>query len=237
MYKKWILNADSVAQAILALKGSLRFPTLTIPNGVGILKRHQKKLYGSAINFAAPVAASDCGRYNPPGGKIGVWYASDSALTAAAEAYGRLLANHGPISYPESVLTQHYMCSIDVVRPVEVVDVVALCQLLHIPLDSLENEDYTFPQWLMAFLHMHFANDVEGIAYTSRHYRYKRCYAFWERPGYKLAFADTLNGMVPYISYVETDAGMFPQWWNKTTMTGEEMFEKLLGFEITAEPM
>lgn len=237
MTNKWIFSPAHVAQGILALKSSPRFPTLSIPVGVDVLKRHQKKLYGSAINFAAPLARSNCGRYNPPGGKIGVWYASDSALTAAAEAYGRLLANHGPISYPESVLAQHYMCSIDVVRPVEVVDVVTLCQLLHIPLDSLENEDYTFPQWLMAFLHTHFANDLDGIAYTSRHNRYKRCYAFWERPGYQLAFADTLNGMVPYVSYLETDSGMFPQWWRKTTMSGEEMFETLLGFEITAEPM
>ena len=53
MYKKWILNADSVAQAILALKGSLRFPTLTIPIGVGILKRHQKKGWLSALSLAA----------------------------------------------------------------------------------------------------------------------------------------------------------------------------------------
>lgn len=237
MTNKWIFSPTHVAQGILALKSSPRFPTLSIPVGVDVLKRHQKKLYGSAINFAAPLARSNCGRYNPPGGKIGVRYASDSALTAAAEAYGRLLANHGPISYPESVLAQHYMCSIDVVRPVEVVDVVTLCQLLHIPLDSLENEDYTFPQWLMAFLHTHFANDLDGIAYTSRHNRYKRCYAFWERPGHQLAFADTLNGMVPYVSYLETDSGMFPQWWRKTTMSGEEMFETLLGFEITSEPM
>lgn len=237
MTKKWIFNPNHVAQAILALQGSLRFPTLAIQVGVAVLKRHQKKLYSSAINFAAPVAVSECGRYNPPGGKIGVWYASDSALTAAAEAYGRVLVNQGPISYPESVLAQHYMCSIDAVRPVKVIDVVTLCQQLHIPLDSLENEDYTFPQWLMGFLHMHFANDLDGITYTSRHNRYKRCYAFWERPGYPPAFADTLNGMVPYVSYLETDSDMFPQWWNKTTMSGEEMFETLLGFEITAEPM
>ncbi|MGE9627386.1 RES family NAD+ phosphorylase, partial [Escherichia coli] len=68
---------------------------------------------------------------------MAVWYASDSALTAAAEAYGRLLHLEGTISYPESVLSQHYMCSVDVMRPVKVIDVVALCELLHIPLDSL----------------------------------------------------------------------------------------------------
>nr|VXZ81510.1 RES domain [Klebsiella pneumoniae] len=109
---------------------------------------------------------------------MAVWYASDSALTAAAEAYGRLFHLKGTISYPESVLSQHYMCSVDVARTVKVIDVVALCELLHIPLDSLENEDYTFPQWLMEHLYTHFGRDYDGIAYTSRHKRYKRCYAF-----------------------------------------------------------
>ncbi|HCC0888808.1 TPA: RES family NAD+ phosphorylase [Salmonella enterica] len=233
---KWIFDENKVAQGILALKGTVRFPVLTIQSGTDVLKRHQKKLYSSAINFGAPVEDEDCGRYNPLGGRIAVLYASDSSLTAAAEAYGRLLHLTGQIAYPESVLSQHYMCSIDVVRTVVVIDVVGLCQLLHIPLDSLENEDYRFTQWLMEFLHTHFGNDFDGIAYTSRHNRYKRCYAFWECPTSQPAFADTPAGMVPYASYHETDTGIFPKGWNKTSMSGEEMFEELLGFEITSEP-
>ena len=172
-----------------------------------------------------------------PGGSVAVWYASDSALTAAAEAYGRLYHLKGTKSYPESVLSQHYMCSVDVMKTVKVIDVVALCELLHIPLDSLENEDYTFTQWLMEHLYTHFGRDYDGIAYTSRHKRYKRCYAFWERPGITPAFTDTPQGMAPYASYVETDKGMFPKWWHKGMMSGEEMFEELPGFEITPEPM
>lgn len=168
---------------------------------------------------------------------MAVWYASDSALTAAAEAYGRLFHLKGTISYPESVLSQHYMCSVDVIRTVKVIDIVALCELLHIPLDSLESEDYTFTQWLMEYLYTHHGNDYDGIAYTSRHKRYKHCYAFWKRPNSTPAFADTPYGMVPYASYRETDTGMFPEWWHKGVMSGEEMFEELLGFEITPEPM
>jgi len=233
---KWMFNENQVAQGILALKRTARIPSEMIRSGTGVLKRHQMKRYASAINFSAPVEWSKCGRYNPPGGSVSVWYASDSSLTAAAEAYGRLFHLTGTIRYPESVLWQHFMCSIDVTRTVEVIDVVSLCQRLHIPLDSLENEDYTFPQWLMAFLHTHFASDYDGIAYSGRHVRYKHCYAFWERPGMLPAFADTPGGMVPYARYQETDSGIFPAWWNKTTMSGEDMFEELLGFEITAEP-
>ncbi|WP_099074376.1 RES family NAD+ phosphorylase [Proteus alimentorum] len=234
---KWKFNETIVAQGIGAQKKSGRIPEIDIQQGSGLLKRHQRKLYESAINFSAPIKKDDCGRYNPPGGSVAVWYASDSALTAAAEAYGRLFHRQRTISYPESVLSQHYMCSVDVVRTVKVIDVVELCELLHIPLDSLENEDYTFTQWLMEHLYTHFKSDYDGIAYTSRHKRYKRCYAFWERPDSTPAFTDTPQGMVPYASYVETDKGMFPKGWNKGTMSGEEIFEELLGFEITLEPM
>lgn len=234
---KWTFDKTVVAQGIAAQNNSGRIPAIDIQQGPGLLKRHQRKLYKSAINFSAPIEKDDCGRYNPPGGSVAVWYASDSALTAAAEAYGRLFHLKGKISYPESVLSQHYMCSVDVARTVTVIDVVALCELLHIPLDSLENEDYTFPQWLMEHLYTHFGRDYDGIAYTSRHKRYKRCYAFWERPGSTPAFTDTPQGMWPYASYVETDEGMFPKGWYKGTMSGEEMFEELLGFEITPEPM
>ncbi|EGZ8564984.1 RES domain-containing protein, partial [Escherichia coli] len=45
------------------------------------------------------------------------------------------------------------------------------------------------------------------------------------------------QGMVPYASYIENDEGIFPKGWHKGTMSGEEMFEELLGFEITPEPM
>ena len=234
---KWIFDEAVVAKGIAAQKKSGRIPAMNIQQGPGLLKRHQRKLYKSAINFSAPIDIDDCGRYNPPGGSVAVWYASDSALTAAAEAYGRLLHLKGIISYPESVLAQHYMCSVDVIRAVRVIDVVALCELLHIPLDSLENEDYTFTQWLMEHLYTHFGRDYDGIAYTSRHKRYKHCYAFWERLKPVPAFADTPHGMVPYASYRETDTGMFPEWWHKRTMSGEEMFEELLGFEITPEPL
>ena len=234
---KWTFDKTVVAQGIAAQNKSGRIPVIDLHQGTGLLKRHQRKLYESTINFSAPIEKVDCGRYNPPGGSVAVWYASDSALTAAAEAYGRLFHLEGTISYPESVLSQHYMCSVDVVRTVKVIDVVKLCESLHIPLDSLENEDYTFPQWLMEHLHKHFGSDYDGIAYTSRHKRYKRCYAFWERPGSTPAFTDTPYGMVPYIRYVETDNGMFPKGWHKGTMSGEEMFEELLGFEITPEPM
>lgn len=233
---KWTFDKKVVAQGIDVQHKAGRIPVIDIQPGSGLLKRHQRKLYESAINFSAPKEKEDCGRYNPPGGRVAVWYASDSALTAAAEAYGRLFHLKGTISYPEAVLSQHYMCSVDVVRTVKVIDVVELCELLHIPLDSLENEDYTFPQWLMEHLHTHFGSDYDGIAYTSRHKRYKRCYAFWERPGSTPAFTDTPHGMEPYFSYEETDKGMFPKGWHKVTMSGEEMFEVLLGFEITPEP-
>lgn len=234
---KWTFEKNIVAQGIAAKNKSGRIPSIDIQPGSGLLKRHQRALYESAINFRAPIEENECGRYNPPGGCVAVWYASDSALTAAAEAYGRLLHLEGTISYPESVLSQHYMCSVDVMRPVKVIDVVALCELLHIPLDSLENEDYTFTQWLMEHLYTHFGRDYDGIAYTSRHKRYKRCYAFWERPDSTPAFTDTPQGMVPYASYIENDEGIFPKGWHKGTMSGEEMFEELLGFEITPEPM
>jgi len=234
---KWKFDKTFVAQGIAAQQQSGRIPAIDIQQGSGLLKRHQRKLYKSAINFSAPMGKDDCGRYNPLGGSVAVWYASDSALTAAAEAYGRLFHLKGAISYPESVLSQHYMCSVDVVRTVKVIDAVALCELLHIPLDSLENEDYTFPQWLMEHLYTHFGSDYDGIAYTSRHKRYKRCYAFWERQGSTSAFADTPQGIEPYASYLDTDEGMFPEGWHKEMISGEEMFEELLGFEITPEPM
>ncbi|MCA6984005.1 RES family NAD+ phosphorylase [Pectobacterium brasiliense] len=163
---KWTFDKTVVAQGIAAQNNSGRIPAINIQQGPDLLKRHQRKLYKSAINFSAPIEKDDCGRYNPLGGSVAVWYASDSALTAAAEAYGRLFHLKGTISYPESVLSQHYMCSVDVVRTVKVIDVVALCELLHIPLDSLENEDYTFPQWLMEHLYTHFGRDYDGIAYT-----------------------------------------------------------------------
>lgn len=233
---KWILNKFHVAQGIQALADTARIPELTIQEGKNVLKRHQKKRYQSAIIFGAPKNALDCGRYNPPGGKMGVLYAADSALTAAAEAYGRLLHQNGQIGFPLSVLKQHYMCSIDVVRTVKVIDVVVLCELLHIPLDSLESEDYRFTQWLMEYVYTHFGSEYDGIAYTSRHKRYKRCYAFWESPGHKTAFADTHNGMMPYTSYRETDTGMFPAGSGITSMTGEEMFEELLNFRIIDLP-
>lgn len=233
---KWNFIESHVEQGIQALVGKNRIPELEIQKGPDVLKRHQKKLYPSAVVFGAPIKPLDCGRYNPPGGNIGVLYAADSSLTAAAEAYGRMLHQNGQINYPAAVLGQHFMCSIDVVRTVKVIDVMALCELLHIPLDSLENEDYTFTQWLMEYLYTQFGNEYDGIAYTSRHKRYKRCYAFWERPGLKAAFADTRGGMTPYASYRETDKGMFPEWWKKTTMTGEEMFEELLNFRIIDLP-
>jgi hypothetical protein len=72
---------------------------------------------------------------------IPIWYAADSSLTAMAESYGRLLHIQGTTSFPESVLDQHYICSVDILRFVKVIDVVGLCEVLHIPLDSLENED------------------------------------------------------------------------------------------------
>lgn len=234
---KWTFDKTVVAQGIVALNDSGRIPAIDIQPASGLLKRHQRMWYESAINFSAPVGKDECGRYNPPGGSVAVWYAADSALTAAAEAYGRLFHLKGTISYPESVLSQHYMCSVDVVRAVNVIDVVTLCESLHIPLDSLENEDYTFTHWLLEHLYTHYGHDYDGIAYTSRHKRYKRCYAFWQRQGRTPAFTDTPQGMWPYASYVETDEGMFPKGWHKETMSGEEMFEELLGFEITPEPM
>lgn len=234
--KKWKFNKSHVEQGIQALAGTERFPELTIQAGSDVLKRHQKKKYSSAIVFGAPSNPLDCGRYNPPGVNLGVLYAADSSLTASAEAYGRMLHQNGQIDYPAAVLSQHFMCSIDVVRTVKVIDVVELCELLHIPLDSLENEDYTFTQWLMQYLNTHFGNEYDGIAYTSRHRRYKRCYAFWERPGLPAAFVDTPDGMKAYASYQETDKGIFPEWWRKSTMTGEEMFEELLNFRIIYLP-
>lgn len=234
---KWIFDEAVIANGIAAQKKSERIPAIDILQGPDRLKRHQGKLYKSAINFSAPIEKDVCGRYNPPGGNVAIWYAADSALTAAAEAYGRLFHLKGTIYYPESVLSQHYMCSVDITRAVKVIDVVTLCELLHIPLDSLENEDYTFTQWLMEHLHTHFGRDYDGIAYTSRHKRYKHCYAFWIRQNSTPAFADTPHGMVPYASYRETDTGMFPEWWHKGSMSGEEMFEELLGFEITPEPI
>nr|WP_318381153.1 RES family NAD+ phosphorylase [uncultured Enterobacter sp.] len=234
--KKWNFDKKAVAGGIAALKASNTIPHCVLQCGVAVLKRHQKALYSSAIHFSAPNDVNDCGRFNPPGGKIGVWYASDSALTAAAEAYGRVLHLNGITAYPESVLTQHYMCSVDVVRTVKVIDVVSLCEMLHIPPGYLETEDYAFPQWLMEHLYFHFAKEDDGIAYTSRHKRYKRCYAFWQGPEASSAFSDTLNGMVSYAQYREADTAMFPEWWHKSTMSGEEMFEVLLGFDITPEP-
>lgn len=233
---KWIFEEDKVTQGIVALQKVGRIPTVTINPASAVLKRHQKKRYASAVQFSAPVLFEDCGRYNPPGGSIAVWYAADSSLTAAAEAYGRLLHLGGPVNYPEKVLHQHYMCSIDVNRTVKVIDIVGLCQLLHIPPDSVENENYTFTQWLMSFLHTHFGSDFDGISYSGRHYRYKRCYAFWEMPGKPPAFTDTPGGMVPYASFRETDTGIFPVGWHGTFMTGEEMFEELLNFRIMPEP-
>lgn len=233
---KWIFNEGKVAQEIQALAAESRIPELKIQEGNDVLKRHQKKLYPSAIIFGAPKDSSNCGRYNPPGGKFGVLYAADSALTAAAEAYGRLFHQNEPIAFPLSELKQHYICSINVVRTVKVIDIVALCELLHIPSNNFESEEYHFTQWLMEYLYTHFGNEYDGIAYTSRHKRYKRCYAFWERPGFEQAFEDALDGMVPYASYVETDTGIFPAGSGITTMTGEEMFEELLNFRIIFLP-
>ena len=234
---KWIFDENVVAKGIVALKSSGRIPLIDIQQGSGLLKRHQQKKYESAINFSAPKALIDCGRYNPPSGTVRVWYAADSAVTAAAEAYGRVFHSVGKISYPESALKQHYMCSVDVLKTVSVIDVIELCSRLHIPTDNVENEDYTFPQWLMEYLHTNFGLEYDGIAYTSRHKRYKLCYAFWESPKTISAFGDTPNGMQSYASYVETDANIIPRWWHKSAMTGSEMFEDLLEFEITSEPM
>ncbi len=83
---KWTFDKTVVAQGIAAQNNSGRIPAIDIQQGPGLLKRHQRKLYKSAINFSAPIEKDDCGRYNPLGGSVAVWYASDSALTAAAEA-------------------------------------------------------------------------------------------------------------------------------------------------------
>lgn len=84
---KWTFEKTVVAQGIAAQNNSGRIPAIDIQQGPGLLKRHQRKLYKSAINFSAPIEKDDCGRYNPLGGSVAVWYASDSALTAAAEAW------------------------------------------------------------------------------------------------------------------------------------------------------
>lgn len=234
---KWTFDPDALAQHIAALSLADRIPVLTVQQGSAMLKRHQKKKYASAICFSAPVNILDCGRYNPPGGEPAVWYAADSSVTAAAEAYGRLLQLTGQIAYPESVLEQHFICAIDVLRPVTVIDLIGLCQSLHVPLDSVENEDYAFPQWLMAHLYTHFGSECDGVAYSSRHYRYRRCYAFWPSPTMPAAFQDTPGGMVPVADYKEYDRAIFPADWEAPFMSGDEILEALLNFRITAEPM
>jgi hypothetical protein len=233
--KKWTFQPEKVKRAIAALKKSGRkIPSIERHAGE-VLKRHQWQCYASAINFTAPIEVEKCGRFNPVGGCIAVWYASDAALTAMAESYGRMVQLVQTVSYPESVLDQHYICSVDVLKEVEVIDVVALLALLHIPLDSLENEDYTFPQWLMERLYTEFGDEYDGIAYDSRHRRYKKCFAFWRKPQSNELFKDTAGGMTSLKDYKEYDAEIFPSDWRSLYISGEDMLEELLNFEITPE--
>ncbi|WP_336142176.1 RES family NAD+ phosphorylase [Erwinia sp. CGal63] len=187
------------------------------------------------MHFSAPESSEKCGRFNPPGGKIAVWYAADSALTAMAESYGRMFHFAGTISWPESALDQHYICAVKVIRTVKVIDVVRLCELLHIPLDSLENENYDFPQWLMSQLFC-LKNNHAGIAYSSRHCRYKKCYAFWKNPESAHAFKDVSQGRVTIRNYREYDTQLFPPGWKLRWMKGDDMLERLLNFAIVPEP-
>lgn len=234
---KWIFEPEKVARGIDALKVQGRNELIIELEERSVVKRHQWKRYASAINFTAPQDASDCGRFNPPGGKIAVWYASDAALTGMAESYGRTLQLHGTVQYPESLMDVHVICSVEVTRRVRLIDIVKLCELLHIPLDSLESENYTFTQWLMERLHTEFGEEFDGIAYDSRHKRYKKCFAFWSQPGSGVPFKDTPNGIVTVSAYKEYDKAIFPSdMKDREYITGEEMLELILNFEVTAEP-
>ncbi|WP_017348627.1 RES family NAD+ phosphorylase [Pantoea sp. A4] len=234
--KKWNFVPEKVAQEIAALKVTERKDTKIELSENSVLKRHQWKRYESSINFTAPQDSRDCGRYNPLGGRIAVWYASDAALTGMAESYGRVLQLHGTVQYPESLMAVHVICSVDVTKKVRVINVVRLCELLHIPLDSLESEDYNFTQWLMEHLYTFYGDKFDGIAYDSRHKRHKKCYAFWSKPGSEVPFKDTTEGIVSLAEYKEYDSSIFPPDWKDDYMSGDEMLELILNFEIMSEP-
>lgn len=88
----------------------------------------------------------------------------------------------------------------------------------------------------MGYLYALFQDDYDGIAYSSRHRRNKKCYAFWQRPGVTHPFRDTPNGMVTISKYKEYDPGVIPKGWPNVFISGDEMLEELLNFAITAEP-
>ncbi|WP_380180163.1 RES family NAD+ phosphorylase [Kalamiella sp. sgz302252] len=233
--RKWTFQSKATAKAIAELVASgQQIPELVLPEG-SILKRHQWRKYQSAIHFSAPDEAEKCGRFNPPGGKIAVWYAADSALTAMAESYGRMFHLARKIAWPESALSQHYLCAVKVTREIKIIDVIRLCELLHIPLDSLENERYNLPQWLMAHLFALYQDKYAGIAYCSRHCRYLKCYAFWQTPGSAGLFSDVPQGMATISQYKEYDTNLFPPGWRQPWMAGDDMLELLLNFEIISE--
>ena len=233
---KWTFDQDEVAQGILALKSKGRIPMVTLGIKEAALKRFQHKLYASAIRFSAPTVANDGdpGRYNPPNGSVSVWYAADASITALAESLGRIYHLQGIVSYPQSALAKKYICSVDIINEVKVIDVVKLCTRLHIPLDSIENENYAFTQWLMVFLHTHFQSDADGLSYRSRHHDYKRCYAFWESKGKPCPFQDTRGGMVSVLDYKEYDSQILPKGWGFEYMSGDDMLEEILEFTILA---
>lgn len=236
MMKRWIFAPEKVARDIATLKLRQRRDLDLALCANSVLKRHQWKKYASAINFTAPYEITACGRFNPPGGEIAVWYASDSALTSMAESYGRVLQLQGTIAYPEVALQSHYICSVDVLRPVKTINVVRLCELLHIPLNALESEDYAFTQWLMHHLFAEYGEEYDGIAYDSRHLRYKKCFAFWRKLTGDIPFKDTAGGMVPLLDYKEYNVELFPPGWMDLYMSGDDMLEILLNFRITPEP-
>ncbi|WP_146001355.1 RES domain-containing protein [Chimaeribacter arupi] len=124
--------------------------------------RSQPGKYESGIHYSAPVEARECGRFNPPGGQIAVLYAADASITAMAEVYGRTCQLEGSVIYPESVLDQHYLCAVETLMTVKVIDIIGLLQCMHIPFSDLEGEDYRLPQWLMARLY--------GVSLDIEHY-------------------------------------------------------------------
>ncbi|MBS0969373.1 RES family NAD+ phosphorylase [Nissabacter archeti] len=198
--------------------------------------RSQPGKYESGIHYSAPVEARECGRFNPPGGQIAVLYAADASITAMAEMYGRRCQLEGSVIYPESVLDRHYLCAVETLRTVKVIDMIEILQYMHIPFSDLEGEDYRLPQWLMARLYADYGETFDGIAYDSRHRRYKKCYAFWRQPGRTIPFRDTPGGMWTLREYKEYDSAIFPSGWAESYMTGEALLEEGLNFQIASDP-
>ena len=174
------------------------------------LYRTQRSGFAHAEYFGIPSTSSELGRYGDPRLLQGIWYGAQDPESALAETFGRLRAGAPLSARPTFVAREELqrlsMATVEVTRPLHLLDLPRALSKLRLTADQITSGDYTLTQTLVRIVLAMPGLNCDGIAYCSRHYQNGSfCYALWERP--RLVRPVRTLSLVPLAAFTTVRAG------------------------------